>query len=309
MDAWTTERSDRGTAVLFCSGGVVGTRALASYKVAMMLRNMISFDLCVRKSLSLGLQRLRTWLLNLIMLKSISEAGLMIFISNYARSIIESLSKSESSIAIHHGIGSVFLAWGKSAVRSDFFPGKECILYVSRFEGCKHHFQVANACAELSRELCERFSLILVGETTLPEAERLKALIATPGLKDRGLLLGAISCQEPLQLYHHAQLNLFALSCENCPNIPLDVLASGRPMTCSNVMPMPEFGADAAVYFPSFDCRDIGPVLTGILTSFELLKKLAVATVAQSDRFEWKGTSIKKWSELLVLAKLHKVGV
>src|SRR5690349_7344354 len=155
MDAWTTERSDRGTAVLFCSGGVVGTRALASYKVAMMFRNMISFDLCVRKKLSMGLQRLRTWLLNFIMLKSISEAGLMIFISNYARGIIESLSKSESSIAIHHGIGSVFLAWGKSAVRSEFLSGKECILYMSGFEGCKHHFQVVGACGELSRELCE----------------------------------------------------------------------------------------------------------------------------------------------------------
>ncbi|CAI8979445.1 hypothetical protein EMIT0196MI5_70145 [Pseudomonas sp. IT-196MI5] len=274
-----------------------------------MFRSMIPFDLRVRKSLSLGLQRLRNWLLSLIMLKSISEAGLMIFISSYARSIIESLSKSESSIAIHHGVGSVFLACGKSAIRSDFLSGKECVLYVSRFEGCKHHFQVLSACGELSRELCERLSLILVGKTTLPETERLKALIATPGLEDRVLLLGATPYQELLPLYHRAQLNLFSSSCENGPNIPLDVLVSGRPMICSNVMPMPEFAADAAVCFPPFDSQGIGQVLTEVLTNSELLKKLAVATAAQSDKFEWGGASRKKWSELLVLAKLHEMGV
>jgi len=115
--------------------------------------------------------------------------------------------------------------------------------------------------------------------------------------------------QELLPLYHYAQLNLFALPCESCPNIPLDVLASGRLMIYFNIMPMPEFGAGAAVCFSSIDSLDIGQVLTEVLTSSEILKKLVVAAVAQSDRFEWEGTSRKKWSELLALAKLHKVGV
>ncbi|PTR29820.1 glycosyltransferase [Pseudomonas sp. GV085] len=295
--------------VPFCPGGVVGTRAPAACKVAKMFWSMNPLDLRVQKSLSLGLQQLRNWLLNRIMLKSISEADLAIFISNYARSIIESLTKAKELVTIHHGIGSVFWALGKSAVCPDFLPGKKCISYVLRSDDYKHHFKVVSACGELSRELCERFSLILVGETNLPEAERVKALIATLGLEDRALLLGATPCQGLLLLYHHAHLNLFASSCDNCPNILLDVLASGRPMICSNVMPMPEFGSDAAVCFSPFDSQDIGQVLTEVLTNPKLLKKLAVATVAQSDKFEWEDTSRKKCSELLVLAKLHKVGV
>ncbi|MNY25967.1 Glycosyltransferase Gtf1 [compost metagenome] len=214
---------------------------------------MIPFDLRVRKSLSLGLQRLRNWLLNRIMLKSISEAELTIFISSYARSIIESLTKAKSPVTIHHGIGSVFCTHGKSTVRPDFLPGEKCILYVLRFDVYKHHFQVVSACGELSKELFERFSLILVGETNLPEAECVKALIATLGLEDRVLLPGTIPYQELPPLYHHAHLNLFASSCENCQNILLEALASGRPMIFSNIMPMPEFGADAAVYFSPND--------------------------------------------------------
>ncbi|CAI8978385.1 Glycosyltransferase family 4 protein [Pseudomonas sp. IT-P258] len=295
--------------LLFCPGGVVGTRAPAGCKVATMFRNMIPFDLRVRKSLPLGLQRVRNWLLNRIMLKSMSEADLTIFISNYARSVIESLTKVKNAVTIPHGIGSVFRTHGKSTVRPDFLPGSEYILYVSRFDVYKHHFQVVSAYEKLPKELRERFQLILVGETNLPEAERVKALISTLGLEGQVLLLGAIPYQELPPLYHHAYLNLFASSCENCPNILLEALASGRPMICSNVMPMPEFGADAALYFSPFDSQDIAGVLTEVLTNPELLKKLAVAAVAQSDKFDWEQTSKKTWSELLALAKLRKAGV
>ncbi|WP_223456231.1 MULTISPECIES: glycosyltransferase family 4 protein [unclassified Pseudomonas] len=295
--------------LLFCPGGVVGTRAPAGCKVATMFRNMIPFDLRVRKSLPFGLQRIRDWLLNRIMLKSMTEADLTIFISNYARGVIESLTKVKNAVTMPHGIGSVFRTHGKSTVRPDFLPGSEYILYVSRFDVYKHHFQVVSAYGKLPQELRERFPLILVGETNLPEAERVKTLVSTLGLEGQVLLLGAIPYQELPPLYHHAYLNLFASSCENCPNILLEALASGRPMICSNVMPMPEFGADAALYFSPFDSQDIADVLTEALTSPELLKKLAVAAVAQSDKFDWEKTSRRTWSELLALAKLRKAGV
>ncbi len=151
--------------------------------------------------------------------------------------------------------------------------------------------------------------MVLVGEVNLPEAERVKSLIATLGLEAHVLLLGAIPYQSLPPLYHHAYLNLFASSCENCPNIMLEALASGRPMICSNVMPMPEFGADAALYFSPFDPEDIGRVLSEALTSPDLLKKLSVAAVTQSDKFDWEKTSRKTWSELLALAVCPKKGV
>lgn len=295
--------------LLFCPGGVVGTRAPAGCKVATMFRKMIPFDLRVRKSVPFGLQRIRNWLLSRIMLKSMTEADLTIFISNYARGGIESLTKVKNAVTIPHGIGSVFRTHGKSTVRPDFLPGSEYILYVSRFDVYKHDFQVVSAYGKLPQELRERFPLILVGETNLPEAERVKTLISTLGLEGQVLLLGAIPYQELPPLYHHAYLNLFASSCENSPNILLEALASGRPMICSNVMPMPESGADAALYFSPFDSQDIADVLTEALTNPEFLKKLAVAAVAQSDKFDWEQTSRKTWSELLALAKLRKAGV
>ncbi|POF39760.1 hypothetical protein B0D71_23990 [Pseudomonas laurylsulfativorans] len=296
--------------VLFCPGGVVGTSVPAGCKVATMFRNMIPFDLRVRKSIPLGLQRLRNWLLNRIMLKSMREADLTIFISNYARSVIESLTNIKNAVTIPHGIGSVFRTHSDSAVpRPEFLPVGEYVLYVSRFDVYKHHYEVVSAYAELPNELRARFPLVLVGETNLPEAERVKTLVSTLGLKDQVLLLGAIPYQSLPPLYHHAYLNLFASSCENCPNILLEALASGRPMVCSSVMPMPEFGAEAALYFSPFDSKDIKNVLSEALTSPALLEKLSVAAATQSDKFDWEKTSRKTWSELLALAVSRKKGV
>ncbi|MEN5314149.1 glycosyltransferase family 1 protein [Pseudomonas koreensis] len=294
--------------VLFCPGGVVGTRAPSGCKVATMFRNMIPFDMRVRKSIPFGLQRVRNWLLNRIMLKSMSEANLTIFISNYAREVIESLTSIKKPVTIPHGIGTVFRTHAANPIRPDFLPDGPYILYVSRFDVYKHHYEVVNAYATLPQELREQFPLILVGETNLPEAERVKSLVSTLGLEKQVLILGAIPYKSLPPLYHHAYLNLFASSCENCPNILLEALASGRPMICSNVMPMPEFGADAALYFSPFDSKDIGNVLREALLSPNLLNKLSAAAVVQSDKFDWEKTSRKTWFELLTLAECSKTG-
>lgn len=295
--------------VLFCPGGVVSTRAPEGCRVATMFRNMIPFDLRVRKSIPLGLQRLRNWMLNRIMLKSMTEADLTIFISNHARGVIESLAKVKNAVTIPHGIGSVFRTHDVTTTRPDFLPENEYILYVSRFDVYKHHYEVVTAYGRLPQELREKYSLILVGETNLPEAERVKSLILTLGLLGQVQLLGAIPYQSLPPMYRHAYINLFASSCENCPNILLEALASGKPMICSNVMPMPEFGGDAALYFSPFDSIDIGNVLYEALTKPDILKKLSVAAVAQSNKYDWEITSRKTWFELLALVERPSKGV
>lgn len=287
--------------VLFCPGGVVSTRPPSTCKVVTMFRNMIPFDMRVRKTVPLGLQRLRNWLLNRIMLKSMSEADLTIFISNYARNVIESLVSIKKPITIPHGIGSLFKTHDKVMSRPDFLPSNEYILYVSRFDVYKHHYEVVDAYGKLPQALREKFTLVLVGETHSSEADRVRALISALGLEDQVILLGAIPYHDLPPLYHHAYLNLFASSCENCPNIMLEALASGRPMICSNVMPMPEFGADAALYFSPFDSLDILRVLSEALTQPDVLKNLSLAAIRQSSKYDWENTSRRTWSELLAL--------
>lgn len=289
--------------VLFCPGGVVSTTPPKGCKVATMFRNMIPFDTRVQRNIPFGLQRIRVWLLNRVMLKSMTDADLTIFISSYARSVIESITKVKKAVTIPHGIGRAFRTHGATVARPDFLPAGDYILYVSRFDVYKHHYEVVAAYGRLPDELRTRYSLILVGENNMPEADRVKILIKEMGLERNVHVLGAIPYQSLPSLYHHAVLNVFASSCENCPNILLEALASGRPMICSNVMPMPEFGAEAALYFSPFDSEDIREVMSTALTRPGVLEKLAKAATQQSDKFDWTNTCSTTWRELMALAE------
>ncbi|MCD5978829.1 glycosyltransferase family 4 protein [Pseudomonas quasicaspiana] len=288
--------------VLFCPGGVVATVPPRGCKVATMFRNMIPFDSRVQKNIPFGLQRIRVWLLNRVMLKSMANADLTIFISEYARGVIESLTNIRHAVTIPHGISSLFRTHGRSIARPEFAPDSEYLLYVSRFDVYKHHYEVVTAYASLPPVLRSRHPLVLVGETNMPEADRVKSLIRALGLENNVIVLGAIPYKSLPAMYHFSYLNIFASSCENCPNIMLEALASGRPLISSDVMPMPEFGGQAVMYFSPFDHNSIADALLTSLTSPDAMRNLSIGAVNQSDKFNWAISCKTTWDELTKLS-------
>ena len=285
--------------VLFCPGGTINTRAPRGCKTVTMFRNMIPFDMKVRKSLPIGLQRVRNWLLERIMLKSMVSADLTIFISNYARQVIEQRISIKQATTIPHGINPAFRTHGKEVLRSIVAPERKYILYVSRFDVYKHQDEVVRAYASLTESVQQQYMLLFAGECDSPEAGRVMGLIKELGLQDRICILGAIPYSELPSLYHHADLVLFASSCENCPNILLEALGAGRPVLSSNINPMPEFGGEGAGYFSPFDAEDIALKMTEVLTDQDLSKEMAEAAAIRSAQFDWALSAKKTWEQII----------
>lgn len=288
--------------VLFCPGGSINTKPPNRCKTVTMFRNMIPFDPRVRKSLPLGLQRIRNWVLERIMLKSMATADLTIFISGYARSVIEGRIRLKKAITIPHGIGEAFRVHGKLLERPEIAPPGSYLLYVSRFDVYKHHYEVVSAYAKVPETLRRRFKLLLVGECEMPEAIRVQGLISRLGLQDQVRILGPIPYGDLPALYRHAYLVLFASSCENCPNILLEAMAAGRPVLSSNVMPMPEFGGDAVAYFSPFDSEDIKAAIVKVLEDEQYAGELATAAVKRSQQYDWSITAAATWQCISELA-------
>ena len=298
--------------VLFCPGGVVATRAPAGCRVVTMFRNMIPFDARVRRSLPVGLQRLRNWLLHDVMLKSMAQADLTIFVSMHARSVIESLIAVPRAVTIPHGTSGAFRTAGMELARPGAAPKARYILYVSRFDVYKHHRELIEAYACLPALVRHEHPLLLIGETDLPQTQPAKALIERLGLQASVQIAGAVPYQELPAYYHHAHAIVFASSCENCPNILLEALGAGRPVLCSNAPPMPEFGGDAVEYFSPFDPIDIQRALTKVLSDPMRAKRLADAAVARSAHYEWATTARNTWAHILRLgdtASGHRAAV
>lgn len=294
------ERTD----ILFCPGGLISTRAPAGCRTATMFRNMTPFDERARRAVPLGLQRLRNWMLQHLMLASMAKADLTIFISDYARSVIERRIRVRNAQTIAHGIASTFRTSGTCIARPSVLPSGKFVLYVSKFDSYKHQTEVVHGFSRLPRKLQQEYTLVLVGETEHPTArliESIKDTLCVPGSVS---VLGAVPYAQLPAFYHHADVIVFASSCENCPNILLESLASGRPVLSSNVMPMPEFGGPGIEYFSPFDPSDIARALRRVMTEPQRALEVAASALAESKRFDWSDSAVRTWAALGQLVRV-----
>lgn len=287
--------------ILFCPGGVVATPVPPGCKTVTMFRNMIPFDARALARIPWGVQKLRNVVLKRAMLRSMAAADLTIFISDYARKVIESLTCVPNPVTIPHGISDHFRTAGKSVKRPSWLPSGEYILYVSKFDVYKHQLEVASAYLALPESLRQRFALLLVGEPDGRQSVCVETLAkkVAPG---QIMIAGPKEYGELPAVYAHASAIVFASSCENCPNILLEALGAGKPVMASNIDPMPEFGGDGACYFSPFDVADIERVMRSILEDGGLASRLSSAASERSTDYNWVTTAERTWDSILNLA-------
>jgi glycosyltransferase involved in cell wall biosynthesis len=289
------------TQVLFCPGGVIASRIPKGCKTVTMFRNMIPFDPEALARIPFGLQKVRNFILKRVMLRSMASADLTIFISEHARNVIHSLTRIRNPITIPHGISPAFRTHTQKLPRPAWLPMGEYLLYVSRFDVYKHQLEVAKAFAAMPSVLSSGYKLLLVGELDEVLVRQVTDLARQKGLEDQILIVGPIAYDNLPAAYHHAKVNLFASSCENCPNILLEALGAGRPVLSSDVMPMPEFGADAVGYFSPSNPKSICDALTQVLENESLSNKLSTAAARRSADFDWVNTSRATWQQITAL--------
>ncbi|MBN8507210.1 MAG: glycosyltransferase family 4 protein [Burkholderiales bacterium] len=287
--------------VLFCPGGVVATRPPRGVKVVSMFRNMIPFDARVMAAMPWGPQRLRNLILRRVLLRSLAEADLSIFISDYAHACIERRRHIANAVTIPHGIAAAFRTAGGEVERPAAAPAGRYLLYVSRFDIYKHHAEVVQAYARLDAAVRERHPLLLLGENDLPSASRVRALVRSLGLQGQVQMPGAVPYADLPAYYHHAHAIVFASSCENCPNILLEALGAGRPVLCSDVMPMPEFGGDGLLYFSPYDSASLHAALHKVIADEALSRQVAAAALERSRQYDWAVTARRTWARILAL--------
>ena len=112
------------------------------------------------------------------------------------------------------------------------------------------------------------------------------------------VLPGQIAYESLPAVYAHAKVNIFASECENCPNIMLEALGSGRPLLAADRPPMRELGGDAALYFEPEKPASLADTLHAILKDDILLARIAENVVKRADRYSWKETADATWRAL-----------
>lgn len=288
-----------GADLLFCPGGLLPPGSLPpGLKTAVTFQNMLPFDKAQRKRYPLGYRRLRDWLLERGLSSAMRKADLVIFISRFAQEFIQNKLGHLAGriVVIPHGIDARFFPDAdKPLSLPDGVPSGEYFLYVSFIDHYKSQIEVVRAFAQVRKLSKTQANLLLLGAENPPYGEALRHEIDSLKLGESVKVLGNLPHHDLPALYQHARINLFASCTENCPNILLEMMASGRPALVSDRGPMPEFAGQTVTYFDPENVVQLVERWLSLLSDLEQGNRLASAAIDRVFTMQWEQTSSSTW--------------
>lgn len=292
-----------GCRILFAPGGSVGN---GFHPVVTMSQNLLPFEWRELRRYGCSWLSLKGLILRVTQAGSFSRADGVIFLTRYAHNAVAKVVgiATEKTAIIPHGIAARFVRAPREQASIDQYSAERPfrVLYVSMIDVYKHQWHVVEAVARL-RAAGMPVALELVGPAYPPALRRLEKALARFDPDTRFVqYAGAVPYAVLHDRYAAADLCLFASSCENMPNILLEAMASGLPITCSNRGPMPEVLGDAGVYFDPEDPAGITRALRELISSPALRSTLAAAAYDRVRAYSWRRCAEETFSFLAAVA-------
>jgi len=284
--------------VLFCPGGLITTKVPKGVKSATMFRNMTPFDQNQLNGMPLNLDKIRNLILKRFMLRSMKKADLVIFISEFAEKTIKQhlATPLKKRVLIHHGVD-----FSKNEAEEDISAVIKLpyILYPSSIDVYKSQLEVIEAYYSLSKKI-DLPHLVLLGslEQNLDYVTQVRESIQIKGLQDKVVLAGKIDFKLMPTMYRQSSFIIFASQTENCPNILLEAMSSGKLILCSNFQPMPEFAKESVIYFNPQKPEDLTNNLEMVIKKEDLVDYYSKKSLEESKAYSWEDTSHKTWKSL-----------
>lgn len=279
----------RRCGVLFSPGGSY----LGSFRpFVTMSQNMLPFEYPEMRRYGFSPMFFKLLLLRGVQAATFRRADGVIFVSEYARSMVEKALRGrvKNAVTIPHGMDNRFYCEPRQqrAVSSCTRADPLHLLYVSDVTVYKHQWHVVKAVADL-RKVGIHATLEFIGPGYPAALKRLRGVLDE--LDPEGVFaryVGPVPHEELPSRYHQADLFVYASSCENLPNILLEAMASGLPIACSNRGPMPEVLGDAGIYFDPERAEDITRALRTLIEDTGLRDRYANSARERARRYTWE---------------------
>lgn len=296
-----------GCDVLFVPGGSYA----GNFQPAVtMSQNLLPFEISELWRYGWSFFTLKLFLLRLIQSHTFKKSEGVIFLTEYAHEVVLKVAgklRGKTSI-VPHGLNPRFSRAPKVqhniAEYNDDHPYR--VLYVSIIDEYKHQWHVVDAIAILRKKGLP-IELELVGPANPRALKRLNSRIDCVDAERHWVhYRGAVAFDELHHQYAQADLGLFASSCENMPNILLEIMAAGLPIACSKKGPMPEILGHAGIYFDPEQPEDIARALFVLIESPQLRNELSRTSYASAKKYSWKRCADQTFRFLSEVAQEYK---
>lgn len=232
--------------------------------------------------------------------QNIYRSDLIITGSEFSkREILERLQfKKEDVRVVYHGVRhDIFKK--KNDINLNFDLPEKFILSVGSIEPRKNLIGLLDAFIKFKNERDSEYQLVIAGFKGWQNNEIFQLIEDN---KDIIIYLGYVTDQELVALYNKASCFVYPSFYEGFGLPPLEAMACGTPVVCSNVASLPEVCGDAVVYCDPYSVEDIKNKINYILSDNNLQNEFSLKGLEQSKKFTWEKSAqehIKIFSELL----------
>jgi len=175
------------------------------------------------------------------------------------------------------------------AVRARYRLPEKYVFYIGGLDWRKN---VPTLMAAFSR-LDGEWHLVIAGEPYRGGGRlfpNLAALAQKMGLEERVRFLGLVPEEDKPALYSLASLFVFPSRYEGFGLTPLEAMAWGTPVICSNATSLPEVTGNAALLFEPEDTEGLARLMQEVLSSPPKLRELSEKGLARAREFSWSKT-------------------
>ena len=177
------------------------------------------------------------------------------------------------------------------AVRSKYALTENYLLYLGGFDQRKNVRVILEAFARLSEFHTRGYRLVLAGvrlgedSAFFPSPQRIARQV---GLPDEAIrYIGWVDEEDKPALYSGAAAFLFPSLYEGFGLPPLEAMACGAPVICSNASSLPEVVGDAALQIDPHDASAWADAIRAVLTDDTRRATMRERGIAQSKAFSW----------------------
>jgi glycosyltransferase involved in cell wall biosynthesis len=229
---------------------------------------------------------------------ALRAAAVIICVSEATRSDLNSFCRTDPSrlVVIHEGIEEGFRPCSSKeieSVRTAYALPEQYFFYLGSNKPHKNLPALIQACAQRNLSL----PLVIAGSED-PRFSEARRQVEMLGLGDRVRFLGAVREESLPALYSGARAFVFPSLYEGFGMPPLEAMACGVPVACSNIPSLKETAGDAALFFDPGDCASIADALERILTDPSLRAELRACGLRRAAELSWD-TAAQKTLDIL----------
>ncbi|MGH9531328.1 MAG: glycosyltransferase family 4 protein, partial [Terriglobales bacterium] len=183
------------------------------------------------------------------------------------------------------------------------------LLYAGNIKPHKNIVRIIEAFSALKTELKKDgkfpdLRLIIIGDE-LSQHPDLRRTVIKSGVQNDVRFLGFVPIEVLRTFYDTAKIFVFPSLYEGFGLPPLEAMAHGTPVVCSNVSSLPEVVGNAAVLVNPENVFDIMRALHRVLLDQPLRERLKQRSYEQAARFSWEA-SVSRLIEIYEEVGAHR---